>query len=671
MFDRLLQTRLPKTIALALVLGVFVPSTCIIWFMNEAIQNERFAARQKIIDVYHQQLIGINKLWQSHWLGKISSLNGLSKNNNVNKKQSDKLMFLGIIENNLASSSVIFNNEKLLSYPSNHPSSDFTNQYVISSAAYKKASQLEFIEGDFVAAGEIYKSITVNESNNTLVARAYQAWVRCLLKLNDHKQALAVLTGDMLSPKLVNTRSRQGRLIVANTLLQAWQLIKKHSPEQQEKILVQQELITLVNSYTNELGANQRLFLMNKLTELKTFFPTITAETIAYKYISQHLNSLSDQESINTFSNNELLLETEVDNIWQLSLSKNNITALFTLNFLQTELNNIYPEDNGIKIKLLPPNSIDINENNETILFDKLLMGDLMPGWQITLSVDSTLLLNENVDENIATYLWVGLLLVLSIILLSIFTMRYVLVQQRLHSLKNDLMSTVTHELKTPLSSIRLFVEILLNEKTEHSTKTIEYLTLIDNENRRLTRLIENFLSFSRMENKKQVFKFLPVRTEHIVDVVLSAVEERFRVNGFTFLTHIQEDLPIITVDEGLLVVAINNLLDNAYKYSLNNKEITFSVYCKDNYLYFEITDQGVGLSKSECKRIYDGFYRVNQKLTQVIDGCGLGLSITKYIVEHHQGEILIQSELGQGSTFLIKLAVIHNIIDNDVSSEQ
>jgi signal transduction histidine kinase len=203
---------------------------------------------------------------------------------------------------------------------------------------------------------------------------------------------------------------------------------------------------------------------------------------------------------------------------------------------------------------------------------------------------------------------------------------------------------------------MRLLVDTLLNAPSLHEPTAREYLQLIATENRRLSRLIDNFLAFSRMERNKHAFDFAATAPSQIVDSAAAAVHERFQPPDCRFQAQVAPDLPAITADADALVTALINLLDNAYKYSGDLKEITLRVEARHGNVTFAVSDNGIGLAPRETKRIFKRFYQVDQRLARTGGGCGLGLSIVRFIVTAHRGTVWVESEPGRGSTFIISI---------------
>jgi signal transduction histidine kinase len=203
---------------------------------------------------------------------------------------------------------------------------------------------------------------------------------------------------------------------------------------------------------------------------------------------------------------------------------------------------------------------------------------------------------------------------------------------------------------------MRLLVDTLLNSPVLHEETARQYLQLIARENLRLSRLIDNFLAFSRMERNKQAFDFSEAAPKDIVAAAAAAVRERFNSPECRFEAQAAPDLPPVRADAGALVTALLNLLDNAYKYSGDQKEILLRAASENGQVTFAVRDNGIGVPPGETRRIFRRFYQVDQRLARTGGGCGLGLSIVQFIVTAHHGTVRVESEPSRGSTFIISL---------------
>ena len=158
------------------------------------------------------------------------------------------------------------------------------------------------------------------------------------------------------------------------------------------------------------------------------------------------------------------------------------------------------------------------------------------------------------------------------------------------------------------------------------------------------------------MERNKYAFGFKEVPAAAIVEGAVTAVRERFNAPGCEFRTEVAPDLPAVMADPDAMVTALVNLLDNAYKYSGEEKQITLSASAENGSVFFAVKDNGIGLSPRDTKRIFKRFFQVDQRLSRSGGGCGLGLSIVKFIVTAHHGSVRVESQPGRGSTFVISL---------------
>ncbi len=279
-------------------------------------------------------------------------------------------------------------------------------------------------------------------------------------------------------------------------------------------------------------------------------------------------------------------------------------------------------------------------------------IGPLFPNWRIT---DPSALpaLNAAAAPQIARYAWIALAAILAIILAAGVAAYFLRRQWQLASLKTDLAAAVSHELKTPLASVRLLVETLLEDERPEG-RTREYLELIARENQRLSRMIGNFLTFSRLERNLRRFDIRATAPGRVVEAVVASAYDRMPPSDCRFEVEVAPGLPAVRADEDALVTALLNLLDNAYKYSPGEKRIRLRAACEDGHVIFAVTDQGIGIAAREQKRIFRRFYQVDRRLARESGGVGLGLSIVDFIVRAHGASVRVESEPGKGSTFSV-----------------
>jgi signal transduction histidine kinase len=251
----------------------------------------------------------------------------------------------------------------------------------------------------------------------------------------------------------------------------------------------------------------------------------------------------------------------------------------------------------------------------------------------------------------------VALLLVLSVTLFgAYFLSRDVRRELRLAEMRSRFVSAVSHELKTPLTAIRMFAETLqLGRSTDPETQT-EYLETIVHESERLTRLLNNVLDFSRIERGKKEYRRSPNDLADIVSASARAMQYPLEQQQFTLNVDVQGGLPAANVDRDAIEQAILNLLANAMKYSGDARVIDLKLEKAGGLAVIEVVDRGVGIDPEEQQKIFDQFYRVPTTDNDGIPGTGLGLTLVRHIAEGHGGHVTVESTPREGSTFAIHL---------------
>lgn len=281
--------------------------------------------------------------------------------------------------------------------------------------------------------------------------------------------------------------------------------------------------------------------------------------------------------------------------------------------------------------------------------------------WVIAFEGDDGLTVMGRVEREVLFLGIVGALVIAISISLSLALFKVMRRQAKLAQLKNDLVATVSHELKTPVASIRLLVDTLQSDRAMDPTRVRDYLGLITRENNRLGHLIENFLSFSRMERNKNSFDLKPVGPAGIAREAEKTFHERRPDWDGRLALEIEDGLPPIQADHDALQTAIGNLLENARKYGGEKPEITLAARRSDHVIEFSVTDRGIGISREDQRQIFEKFYQARTRLSAHSGGVGLGLSIVSFIVEKHRGELVLESSPGRGSVFTIRIPLAGN----------
>ncbi len=253
----------------------------------------------------------------------------------------------------------------------------------------------------------------------------------------------------------------------------------------------------------------------------------------------------------------------------------------------------------------------------------------------------------------------IALMIVLAVVMgLGVFLVAGAAAREvRVAELKSNFVASVSHDLKTPLALIQLFAETLELGRVRTPERAQEYYRIINGESKKLTRLIENILDFSRMEAGLRPYRMEPADLAESVRKVLARMGTQFEQGHFTLRTSIEAGLPRVLADEGATEQAIENLLANAMKYSGENREIEVDARRTGGHVMVGVKDHGIGISRREQGRIFRKFYRVQRDLGGT-QGTGLGLAIVEHTMRGHGGFVRVTSEPNRGSTFTLHFPI-------------
>ena len=587
-----------------LLFAVLVPALCLLWFMNAAIRNERLATRQKWADIFRPQLLSLQEGLKKHWEELGTKLDEIVRTNHPTAA------FAKAIEAGLADSVLLFDTEGRLIYPNvatAKPTEDVDRRWA-------DAGQLEYREKDYSRAAEVYHALAREATNADVAARGWQARARCLTRASQSEAAVGLVLETFGDARYRHATDPQGRLITGNVELMVYELSRDET--------IARRLHKRLMDYENPtLAAPQRRFLMKELQGLAPHleFPTLMAEQLAAKVSISVRDATADR--------------VPGSDLWHHTSPGGRAVALFRAATLPGRIGALM----GGNARLLPPGV----EHPDVLL---AVPAPGLPGWQMAV------MMQRAPEPPVAVYLCTGMLVLAAMGVLTLLAVRVLRREIALARLKNDLVATVSHELKTPLSSMRLLVDTLLESEKFNEQTAREYLQLIARENERLSRLVGNFLAFSRIERKKHVFAFKPVPVSELVDTAVKAVQ------GREFNVRITPELPDVMGDPDALVTALVNLLENASKHSDNAQPITVRAEAEGGRVVVSVRDNGGGIEARELKKIFEPFYQVDQTLARKGSGCGLGLSIVNAIVKAHRGTVTVESEPGRGSTFTVCL---------------
>jgi len=661
---------------LLLAVAVILPTVCLLWFMTQAVKNVQLAARQQLITVYEDKLTKASRETNDSWSTQFEQLDRLIDQNTPSETFSElfKANYYSVI---------IYDEQGRRLYPL--ISSD-VNTPVEAAEEFSDAWEMEFADREFSKAAKLYEQKA--DSNDTyLRLSALIGKARCLAKLGNQEQAVETYRKVALSSEEKNCDSAALTLI-ANARLLLLELTKSNLQERESEYSIREhllreplsKLLTIIGKQ-NEAGAvlplDQSLFLTLKISEnlehrLNDIFilSRLDERMSAVKVLADGGLTLA---MIERFPTAAAIKDWPKDRFRQLRLDEKTICYGIRHDFGDKTLLLLRPSRRNVPLGFRYQHNFlrtgvayRILDNLGRVVSGGTLhrgrpfmtqpVGGYFADWQVELHFKDDDIFEKTARKQIALYIWAGILVIVLILASGGFAGQAVGRQMKLNRLKNDFIATVSHELKTPLSSMRVLADTLLEGNYKDQKQATEYLQLICKENKRLSGLIDNFLTFSRMERNKQAFEIVKTSPAAIAHAAADAVKTKFSKAQCKFEVKIGDNLPDVSADLDAMVTVLVNLLDNAYKYSYDDKHIELRVFAEDDSVCFSIVDNGIGMSPRSIKKIFNRFYQVDRSLSRRAEGCGLGLSIAKFIVDAHKGSISIESKPGVGTTFTVKL---------------
>lgn len=292
------------------------------------------------------------------------------------------------------------------------------------------------------------------------------------------------------------------------------------------------------------------------------------------------------------------------------------------------------------------------DENNKENIINQVRLSDAFD-WEFTLYEKDMQDIKKETRQRMLLMYGLMLFALITVILGSFFMFKFITQERRLLFMKANFLSSVSHELKTPLTSIKMFAEMMARGRVQKAEKVQEYSGLIGKEASRLENLIGAILNYTRMEHGKGAFKWERLDFSICARKVFDAVEDIGIEKGLEFHTHFEPNV-FVMGDYTALYSLVQNLIENAIKYT-NEGSVSVDVHGEDNHVVFSVADSGVGIPSSEQKNIFNDFYRVGDEMTRSTKGSGLGLAIVKRVAETHKATISLVSKPGKGSTFTVK----------------
>jgi len=645
--------------------------------MTQAVENVRMAARQKLIDLYSEKIERATSEADSMWEQRAKLIEDRANDEPMGNFMSFALSY-GRKESSAGILITYDNSGKLL-----YPVIDTEQAAPSLPEEFDAAWKLEFGRRDFQEAGRLYDKIASAANDDYIWRQAMLGQARCevgrdrieLAMTNYYRVAAYERTDREMSAASVALAAR-ARIMVA--------ALEARNNEQNTAYL--DRLLYTATQYGQQqmdhlflpMDSATRIFVLQKAVELAEQGPMaqefaknnrtesakwlLAAEHLAAKVVERYPTATAF-ENWATGSVHRLNVPGEVYAMYTESVEKRFLLLrsgedtrkdleIFERSFAGPDVTYRVLDDSGAQVFGAA------QPHGKALL--TVPAGTHMPDWKVELYFSDNDIFTRAASRQAAIYIWAGVLVIVLILAAGGFAGQAVSRQVKLNKLKNDFVATASHELKTPLASMRVLVDTLLEGNYKDQQQAREYLELTAKENERLSGLINNFLTFSRMERNKQAFEMVKTSPAAIANSAAEAVKTEFSEGRCEFQVQIAENLPDVMADHDAMVTVLVNLLDNAYKYSLDDKRIELRAFAENGSVCFCVSDNGVGISRRDAKRIFKRFYQIDRSLARRAEGCGLGLSIAKFIVDAHKGSISVNSKPGEGSTFTVKLPIVN-----------
>lgn len=324
--------------------------------------------------------------------------------------------------------------------------------------------------------------------------------------------------------------------------------------------------------------------------------------------------------------------------------------------------------------QLDPDSGIDfiLKDNNGSIFYSRsdqegidhqsFQFPESFPDLHLLMKENKTRFLSTLFSAGSGVYLSVIVLIALLMVLGFIFTLHTLNQELVLNKLKSEFISNVSHELKSPLTSIRMMTEMLHLKRVPSDKRKSEYYAVMLDETEHLSHLIDNILDFSRIEDERKKYHFADFDLNDMLIDFLDNYRKRLTAPGFN-ITYDSPDRPaLLQADQESLHQVFYNLLDNAVKYSGESRKVKIKLTVKNGGYFVFVKDYGIGISRKDQEKIFERFYRSDEPQMMGIKGSGIGLTIVKRILDAHEGHLTVESKQGEGSTFCVYLPKSKNI---------
>ena len=562
--------------------------------------------------------------------------------------------------------------------------------------SFKRAEFFEFSQKEYSQAAEFYKKCTLNTSSQLLRSIAFEGLGRCLLSSERYNEAEKVY--NELSTSYGQLQNKAGHPYGIITGFQLYEIARNKDEEERSLGI----LLSLYNQirkgtwlisqsvydfYVSEIEStlNARLFnnkfpgIQRSYTEVQKQ-PSNYGQTLLFKnflernVIPEIKGKLSMSRSGNEATQERFRGNAEDDLFlvsytimpdfksertfyggfkWDLDLLRNRIIPRILEDL---------SKDSGLDFKIINENDQNISSGTDTLTSGEsmALAFRIFPlPWKLLVSHPEIKALEKSARREIFFYGFLLTVIVALMLFGAVMIARDISREAETNRLKTEFVNNISHELKTPLTLIRLYGETLQRKENLTNAEKKECYEIITKESERLSHLINNVLDFSRIDMGRKEFNLKKGYLQDVIRDTLESYRYHLEKKGFAIHKDIAEDLPEMNFDGEAIASVLVNLLSNAMKFSPTEKEVEVKLFRDNENAVLQVADKGTGISQKEIPKIFERFYQSENKVASEARGSGLGLTLVKHIIEAHGGTIEVESEVGKGSRFMIRIPLL------------
>jgi signal transduction histidine kinase/tetratricopeptide (TPR) repeat protein len=698
-----------KKLITLFLLTILLPSVILSIFGIRAIQNERFKVAQQY-EVEHKRIADLLKQSIISKLKDIQNLlTNLANEPVVYQKNYEgirKLLDNDQIKHSLIEQFIIIyksENAFFPFFPLSTTAATRLEQFSLSKEhkeIFKTAEKNEYIHKNYSRAITEYNELFVNIKNKGDQAQMLNNIGRNLIKQNNYRRAMKVYNRVIDEYSDQKTSSSVPLTIIAHLqLIECYQQVEDIEKALKIALILYRKILNHTVHLTDDQFFTYAKIIKEKISSLiatissgESYRPefenlnslysdkckqwiivgklkTVCIPELREKFMSANPGSLNAYYYSRTINQKSYLLSGVLISDQQ---------KRSTVGSLIVKLNNHDLEGRFLKEMM---STIPLSKNTMINIFDlsgNMLFGhnshseeyykiasffeDNFPPWGIEIADTqagdhNTFLIQKSF------YFWTILTLLVVLICGLILIVKTVSHEMDILKIKSDFVSSVSHEFKTPLTSIQVLTERLREGKVKDPEKKQQYYSVISQDTEKLSRLVGNILNLSKIEEGKYLYEFEDTDLSQWLPQIIDNFKNENLQREVKISTNIPAKMPSIKIDKNAIAQAFYNLLDNAVKFSAEKENVEVLVKQKTDDLVIQIKDRGIGIPRSECDKIFEKFYQGEKAIKYSSRGTGLGLTLVKHTVEAHGGKISVQSQEGQGSTFFLILPIMNNMV--------